>query len=302
MENEEQPIRKDSNKIYFLIAVILALLGTNTYLFFKDKKANDRIVTISDEKTRMQTEIDKIEAELDNASSMNIKLSEEMKSEQEIARKQIEKLRAALSQGQLTQGQLAKAQEDIKQLKFVVSKYSSDIEALKKLNANLTTERNELRSAVDSVSFVASDLEKQNEELSSKVKAAASLKTSNISVQALNVKNNGKENMVTRSNTTDKLKISFSLVNNPLGIKGMHNIYLRVIDPSGNLIMTKNNGMFNSDEEELQYTYKTAIEFADDGRTYTIDWANNGNFQKGNYTVLLYSDGYSMGKGSLALR
>ena len=302
MENEEQPIRRDSNKIYFLIAVILALLGTNTYLFFKDKKANDRIVTISDEKTRMQTEIDKIEAELDNASSMNIKLSEEMKTEQEIARKQIGKLRAALTQGQLTQSQLAKAQEDIKQLKFIVSKYSSDIEALKKLNANLTTERNDLRSAVDSVSFVASDLEKQNDELNSKVKAAASLKTSNISIQALNVKNNGKENNASRANTTDKLRISFTLVNNPLGDKGMHNIYLRVIDPSGNLIITKNNGMFNSDEEELQYTYKTAIEFADDGRTYTIDWANNGNFQKGNYTVLLYSDGYSMGKGSLALR
>jgi len=302
MENEEQPIRKDSNKIYFLIAVILALLGTNTYLFFKDKKANDRIVTISDEKTRMQTEIDKIEAELDNASSMNIKLSEEMKSEQEIARKQIDRLRAALTNGQLTQSQLAKAQEDIKQLKYIVFKYSADIEALKKLNTNLTTERNELRSAVDSVSFVASDLEKQNEELSTKVKAAAALKTSNISIQALNVKNNGKENNVSRANTTDKLRINFSIVNNPLGIKGMHNIYLRVIDPSGNLIMTKNNGMFYSDEEELQYTYKTAIEFANDGKTYTIDWANTGKFQKGNYTVLLYSDGYSMGKGTLALR
>jgi len=302
MENEEQPKRKDSNKIYFLIAVILALLGTNTYLFFKDKKANDRIVTISDEKTRMQTEIDKIEAELDNASSMNIKLSEEMKSEQEIARKQIEKLRTALTRGQLTQSQLAKAQEDIKQLKSIVSKYSSDIEALKKLNTNLTTERDELKSTVDSVNSVASTLEKQNEELNTKVKAASALKTSNISVQALNVKNNGKENNVSRANTTDKLRINFSIVNNPLGVKGMHNIYLRVIDPSGNLIMTKNNGMFNSDEEELQYTYKTAIEFANDGKSYTIDWANTGNFQKGNYTVLLYSDGYSMGKGTLALR
>ena len=142
MENGEQPLQKDSNKIYFLIAVILALLGTNTYLFLKDKKANERIVTISDEKTRMQTEIDKIEAELDNVSSMNIKLSDEMKSEQDRARKQIKKLRAALAQGQLTQGQLAKAQEEIKELKNVVSKYSSDIETLKKLNANLTTERN----------------------------------------------------------------------------------------------------------------------------------------------------------------
>ena len=152
MENpeQEQPIRKDSNKIYFLVAVILALLGTNTYLFFKDKKANDRIVTVSDEKTRMQTEIDKIEAELDNATSNNLKLSDEMLKEQEIAREKIDELRNALKQGQLTQGQLAKAQEEIKQLRYFVSKYSTEIDELKKQNQDLTSERNELLSAVDS--------------------------------------------------------------------------------------------------------------------------------------------------------
>lgn len=304
MENQEQdqPIRKDSNKIYFLIAVILALLGTNTYLFFKDKKANDRIVTISDEKSRMQTEIDKIEAELDNASSNNIKLSEEMQSEQDIARKKIEELRTALKQGQLTQGQLAKAQEDIKQLRYFVTKYTSDIEELQKLNANLTSERDELISTVDSVSSKATELEKQNEELSTKVQAAAAIKTGNVTVSAYTVRNSGKENMVTRASTTDKLRINFSVVNNPLAEKGLHNIYLRVIDPNGNLIVSDSGGMFNSDEEELQYTYKTAIEFANDGRSYSIDWANNGKYQKGNYTVVLYSDGYTMGKGEVGLR
>ncbi len=304
MENQEQdqPIRKDSNKIYFLIAVILALLGTNTYLFFKDKKANDRIVTISDEKSRMQTEIDKIEAELDNASSNNIKLSEEMQSEQEIARKKIEELRTALKQGQLTQGQLAKAQEDIKQLRYFVTKYASDIDELKKLNANLTSERDELISTVDSVSSKALDLEKQNEELNTKVQAAAAIKTGNVSVTAFTVRNNGKESLVTRASTTKKLKINFSVVNNSLAEKGLHNIYLRVIDPSGNLIISDNGGMFNSDDEELQYTYKTAIEFANDGRTYSVDWTHSGTYQKGTYTVMLYSDGYTMGKGLVELR
>lgn len=304
MENQEQdqPIRKDSNKIYFLIAVILALLGTNTYLFFKDKKANDRIVTISDEKSRMQTEIDKIEAELDNASSNNIKLSEEMQSEQDIARKKIEELRTALKQGQLTQGQLAKAQEDIKQLRYFVTKYASDIDELKKLNANLTSERDELISTVDSVSSKALDLEKQNEELSTKVQAAAAIKTGNVSVTAFTVRNNGKESLVTRASTTKKLKINFSVVNNSLAEKGLHNIYLRVIDPSGNLIISNNGGMFNADDEELQYTYKTAIEFANDGRAYLVDWTNGGTYQKGTYIVMLYSDGYTMGKGSVELR
>lgn len=302
MENIEKPIQKDSNKIYFLIAVIIALLGTNIYLFLKDKQSTNKIVSLSDEKTRMETEIDKIEAELDNATNANIQLSEEMKAEQENARRQIERLRTALSKGQLTQSQLLKAQEEIKQLRSLVSKYSSEIEELKNLNANLTVERDELKSTVDSVSYKASDLEKQNEELSTKVKVASFLKTGNVSVMALNVKNSGKEISASRANITDKLKISFSIVQNALAQKGMHNIYLRIIDPSGNLIISKNNGTFNSEEEELQYTYKTAVEFANDGKTYSIDWANNGGFQKGNYTVLLYSDGYSMGKGAISLK
>jgi DNA repair exonuclease SbcCD ATPase subunit len=302
MENLEKPIQRDSNKIYFLIAVIIALLGTNTYLFLQNKKSAARIVNISDEKTRMETEIDKIEAELDDATSINIQLTEEMQASQEDARKQIERLRAALSKGQLTQKQLLKSQEEIKQLKYLVSRYRSEIEELKNRNAHLTVERNELKSAVDSVSFKASDLEKQNEELNIKVKVAASLKSGNVSIMALNVKNNGKENSSSRASSTDKLRINFSIVQNPLAQKGMHNIYLRVIDPIGNLIIAKNNGIFNAEEEELQYTYKSAIEFVNDGKTYSIDWSNSSNFQKGNYTVLLYSDGYSMGKGTISLR
>jgi len=302
MENQEQPVQKDSNKIYFLIAVIVALLGTNTYLFFKDKKANERIVTISDEKTRMQTEIDKIEAELDNASSLNIKLSEELQQEQDKARKKIEELRNALRNGQLTQNQLAKAQEEIKQLKSAVSKYSSEIAELKNQNASLTNERNELKSTVDSVSTKAAELEKKNEELSSKVQTAAAIKAGNINVTAVNVRNRGKESSSGRANATDKLRISFTIVNNPLAQKGLHSVYMRVIDPNGNLIISNNGGMFSADGEEMQYSYMTSIEFANDGKLYSFDWAGIGTFMKGTYTVLLYADNYSMGNGSVSLK
>jgi len=300
--NQEQPIRKDSNKIYFLILVILALMGTNAYLFFKDKKANDRIVTISDEKTRMQTEIDKIEAELDNSSGDNVKLSEQMQNEQTMAREKIQELRIALKKGQLTQGQLKKAQEDIKQLRYFVTKYNADIDVLRKQNITLITERDELKTTVDSVSSKANDLERQNQELSTKVLAAAALKTGNVSVSAFEIRNNGKENGVTRASTAEKIRINFSAVNNSIAEKGLHDIYFRVIDPSGNLIVSTNGGLFTADDEEFQYTYKTAIEFANDGKAYSIDWANPAKFQKGTYTVVLYADGYTMGKGALTLR
>jgi hypothetical protein len=302
MENQEQPIRKDSNKIYFLVVVILALLGTNAYLFFKDKKASDRIVTISDEKTRMQTDIDKIEAELDNASSVNIKLSEQMQSEQTIAREKIQELRAALKRGELTRGQLEKAQEDIRQLRYFVTKYNADIQELKTQNANLSSERDVLKTVVDSIGTKANDLERQNQELNTKVQAAAALKTGNVSISAFQIRNNGRESSVTRANTAEKIRVKFSVVNNSIAEKGLHDIFIRVIDPSGNLIISPNGGLFTSDDEELQYTYKTAIEFANDGKVYSIDWANPGQFQKGVYTVVLYTDGFAMGRGTITLK
>ena len=304
--NKDIEPRKDSNKIYFLIVVILALLGTNAYLFFKDKKASERVVTIGDEKARlqtvMQTEIDKIEAELDNSNSSNVKLSSQLKEEQELARAKIATLRASLSKGTLTKGQLDKAEQELKQLRYFVTKYTADIEDLKKQNATLTIERNTLKTTVDSVSAKVTEYEKQNQELSTKVKAAASIKTGNVSIIPIRVKSSGKETDVSRASATNKLRLNFSVVNNSIAEKGMHDIYIRVVDPSGNLIVSDNGSMFLADEDELQYTYKSAIEFANDGKDYSIDWTNPGSFSKGTYTVVLYADGYTMGRGSVSLK
>ncbi len=294
--------KRDSNKIYFLIAVIVALLGTNAYMFFQDKKSGERIVTLNDEKSRMETEIDKIEAELDRSNNTNLQLTADMREEQELARQKIAELREQLRKGKLTQNQLAKAQQDIQQLRYFVKKYSEDIDELQKKNAALTVERDSLRTTVASVSEKASKLEQQNTELNTKVKAAAALKIGNISATPLKVKNSGKETDVSRANSAKKIRLTFTVADNAIAEKGMHDIFIRIVDPNGNLIVSDNSSVFSADGEEMQYTYRTAIEFDNSGKIYNIDWTNPNAFQKGNYTILLYADGYTMGRASLSLK
>lgn len=295
--------KRDSNKIYFLILVIVALLGTNAYLFFKDKKSNDRVVTLTDEKSRMETEIDRIEAELDKANNAKVKLSGDMKENQELARQKISELRIQLSRGKLTQGQLAKAQKEIKELRYFVTKYTADINDLKKRNSALTEERDSLKSTVANVTQHATQLEEQNSELNSKVKVASALKTGVISVTPLKIKHSGKETDVTRAGSAKKLRISFTVSDNAIAQKGMHDVYVRIIDPTGNLIISDNGSLFTADGDDLQYTYKTAIEFDNAvGKVFNIDWTNPGSFQKGTYTIVLYTDGYTMGKTSINLK
>ncbi|MGX5688295.1 hypothetical protein [Arcticibacter tournemirensis] len=305
MENTqyEPATRKDSNKVYFLILVIVALLGTNAYLFFKDKKASDKIVTLTDEKSRMEIEIDKIEAELDKANTNNVKLSSEMKENQELARQKINELREELRKGKLTQGQLAKAQEEVKQLRYFVSKYTSDLAGLQKKNEALISERDSLKTTVANVSEQASRLEQQNSELNSKVKVAAALKSGAINITPVKVRNNGKETEVSRAGSAKKLRISFTIADNPISEKGMHDIFVRIVDPTGNLIVSDNGSLFTADGDDLQYTYKTAIEFDNaQGKVFNIDWTNPSSFQKGTYTVILYSDGYTMGTSKVNLK
>ncbi|HCN84232.1 MAG TPA: hypothetical protein DIT07_11525 [Sphingobacteriaceae bacterium] len=306
--NQNEPAGRDSNKIYFLIAVILALLGTNVYTYLKNEKADARIVTIIDEKSGMQTEIDKIEAELDQATSSNVKLTKDMQESEELARKKIADLREQLKKGQITKAELVKTQDEIKQLRFFVTKYTVDIEDLKNKNVVLTVERDSLKTTVSSVTAKASDLEKQNqglsttnEELNSKVKVASAIKAGSISLTPLKVKNSGKETDVSRASTTKKLRIGFNVVQNDIAEKGMHDVYIAITDPSGNLITSGNNS-FTADGEQLQYTYKTAIEFANDGKLYQVDWTNPADFKKGTYTVSLYADGHAMGKKSIGLK
>jgi peptidoglycan hydrolase CwlO-like protein len=303
MENQSgQNTKKNSNVIYFLIVLVLALLGTDVYLYFQKNKSDTKIVYQNDEKTRLQTELDSLEAQIEQVNSVKTKMTDELKAKNDSLQMKIKTLRQELAKGKLTVGELSKAEEDVKQLRYFVTKYTADIEELRKQNETLTTERDTLKTNLATVKEKATSLAKQNEDLSTKVQIAQALKLATAQITAYKIKNSGKEVDVKRSGPAKKIKINFTVASNTLAEKKLHDIYIRVIDPTGNLITASDSGSFTSDGQELQFTYKTSIDFKDDGSMYTIDWVNPVAFQKGTYTVLLYADGSTMGKSTFDLK
>jgi DNA repair ATPase RecN len=307
MENQTgQTPKRNSNVIYFLIVVVLALLATDVYLYLQKNKSDTRIVYQNDEKTRLQTELDSLEAQIEQVNSGKAKLSEEMQAKNDSLQAKIKVLRQQLAKGKLTQAELDKAQEDVKQLRYFVTKYTADIEELKKQNASLTNERDTLKTTLVATTKAAaakdSVLTKQNADLGAKVKVGSAIKLAAADVVAYKVRGSGKEIDTKRASPAKKIKINFTVASNTLAEKGMHDIFVRIIDPTGNLITPTDAANFTADGQDLQYTYKTAIDFKDDGSEYTIDWVNPAAFQKGSYTVLLYADGYTMGKTSFELK
>lgn len=302
MSDKSDPVNKgDRNKIYFLIVVIIALLGTNAYLFIKDKKENERFVTVNTEKDRLRLEVEKIEVELDKVNALNLTLSEKLLKEQELARGKIAELKAALQNGALTQAELATAQKEVRELRAFMKIYTEDILRLKKENSLLKDERDSLRASANFASQKADELEKRNQELSAKVKTSAALKAANVYITAYRVKNSGKNIEVTKASSAKKLSVKFDIAPNELAQKDYHKIYLRVFDPTGNLIANENN-MFEADGQEMQFSSSTSISYNNDNTAFNMDWINPNEFIKGEYSIILYADGYTMGRAEITLR
>lgn len=303
MENPSgQAPKKNSNVVYFLIAVVIALLGTDVYLYMQKNKTDAIVVTQGDEKSRLKVELDSLESQVEQVNASKTKLSAAMQAKNDSLQSRIKVLRGELAKGKLTAAELNQAQEDVKQLRYFVTKYTADIDSLQRQNASLTTERDTLKTNLATVKTKADTLTKQNQDLNSKVQIASAIKVGAVGVTVYKVKGSGKEVEVTRASPAKKIKISFNVASNAIAQKGMHTIYIRVLDPTGNLVTQGDSGPFTADSQDMQFTYKTSIDFKDDGVTYDVDWVNPAAFQKGTYTVLLYADGYTMGKTSFTLK
>src|SRR3954464_14169269 len=105
----EQAPKKNSNVIYFLIAVVVALLGTDVYLYLQKNKSDTKIVYQNDEKSRLQTELDSLEAQIEQVNAGKTRMSQALQAKNDSLKAKIKVLRAELAKGKLTVAELEKA-------------------------------------------------------------------------------------------------------------------------------------------------------------------------------------------------
>src|SRR5690606_27882719 len=141
-------------------------------------------------------------------------------------------------------------QQEIRKLRDLVAAYRSDLEALRKENVELKTEKSSLQESVKVANERSEELEVENSTLENRIKIASDLKISSITVNSLQVNNKNREEVESRARRVDKLKVNFSLSNNPLAETKRHNIYLRITEASGNLIT--DGRTFKIKDEEMQ--------------------------------------------------
>jgi peptidoglycan hydrolase CwlO-like protein len=298
---------KKNNSIIYWVFIVILLAGC-IYLFMsKNKMAADndlalkqkqqQIDSVKTDRESLQNDFNAASAKIDQLVSENSKMDSALQGNKaEMARLQGQ-IKSILSNRNATLADLKKAREMINSLQDKTKEYETRIAELEKENAVLTGKNQVLKKEVDSTTTENIGLKK----------VASVLHASNLRMEALHKRRNGKETATTKAKKVDVLRIKFDIDENRITESGTKQIYIRIIGPDGNVLSSKSNASGNlttNTGAQLPYSVMKEIALTQNQmvKDISVDWNQEGDYSRGNYTIEIYNEGYKVGNGSVTLK
>lgn len=192
---------------------------------------------------------------------------------------------------------IKKYKGEIKTMREIMKNYIIQIDSLNTRNKSLVAENTEIRHQMKQVRNTNTELSKAREELSNKVEIASIIQAKDIVAVALNKKR--KE--TSRINMLDKIRICFTLRENPLAKAGQKEVYMRILRPDSLVITTSPDNSFEYNKSKIIYSASRVVDYMNQDIEMCIFMDNTGDFTVGTYSVELYLEGNIIGKSTFML-
>jgi Tfp pilus assembly protein PilN len=186
---------------------------------------------------------------------------------------------------------------EITTMRDIMKSYIVQIDSLNTRNKMLTSENTEIKQQITEVRNTNTELSKVKEELSTKVEVASIIQAKNITAVSLNKKR--KE--TTRIGNLDKLRICFTLRENPLAKPGQKDVYMRVIRPDSLVVTGSPDNLFEYKGNKIIFSANRQVDYMNQDIEVCIYMDNKGDFIIGNYSVELYLENNIIGRTNFML-
>ncbi len=275
------------------IIVVLAL-GIGVLLFFNlhQKKQMDAIVEQMEyEKSELEDEYEDLALQFDGYQQMDIKndsLQERLAQEQQRVQDLLEELRIT----KVTNARrIAELKKELATVRAVMKDYVRQIDSLNATNQRLTVENQQYRQENQQVRQQNTQLTTMNTKLTETVSRASMLEVSACTVVTLN-KHDHKTRLVSQMR---KLQFNYTIAKNITCEPGLKTLYVRLIDPNGNLLGEENSLLFHFENEDIPYSVAQEFEYAGEEYQGTIYWPLADEPQTGLYNADFFADGNLIG-------
>jgi len=277
-----------------LIAISIILAGTLVFLVFMYFDQKNKMVEmetiLTQEKDSLANELRLMVIGYDTLKTNNDSLNAGLEKERE---RIVQLLSINASNVQL----LKKYKSEISTMREIMKSYIVQIDSLNTRNKFLVAENTEIKQQITQVQNTNTELSKVKEVLSTQVEIASVIQAKDIIAVSLNKKR--KE--TTRINLLDKLRICFTLRENPLAKAGQKDVYMRVIRPDSLVITSSPDNLFEYKGSKIIYSANRALDYMNQDIDMCIFVDNTGDFIVGNYSVELYLEDNIIGRTNFML-
>ena len=288
----EQPQKKSAPRAMIFTTVILAAaLIFLVVMYFDQKNKMVEIETVlTQEKDSLANELRLMVHGYDTLKTDNDTLMANLQRERD---RIVQLLSINASNVQL----LKKYKAEIGTMRNIMKGYIVQIDSLNTLNQQLMAENIGFKQQITEVQNTNVELTKAKEELTSKVSVASVIQAKDINAVSLNKKR--KE--TNRIANIDKLRICFTLRENPIAEAGEKEVFMRIIRPDSLVITTSPDNLFDFNGDKLVYSASRLVDYMNQDIEMCIFLDNTGDFIEGTYSVELYLENNIIGRTTFAL-
>jgi hypothetical protein len=289
--SEETTTKKAPFFLIITTIVLVCFLGFLIFRYFEQKNKMIEMETVlTQEKDSLANELKRLVHGYDtlrtNNDSLNAKLQKERARIMQL-------LSVNASNVQL----IKRYKGEITTMREIMKSYIVQIDSLNTRNKLLIAENQDIKEQISTVKQTNVTLSKVKEELSSKVEIASVIQAKDVVAVALN--KNRKE--TTRIDRIDKLKICFTLRENPIAKAGQKMVFLRIMRPDSLAIATSPDNLFDFNGSKMIFTASREVEYLNQDVEMCIFVDNNKDFIQGSYKAELYLEGSLIGGCSFLL-
>lgn len=294
----EKPLlspQKSKKRIPVLwIILVIILAGSIGYLWFtysdlKQQSAEEK-AELERQKVQLEDELMNIYGQYDSLKTENDTMNLKLQAEQA----RIDKL---LKINANNVYKIRMYEKELGTIRKVLKSYVVQIDSLNMANQELRTENLEVKQELQRIESEKQELTEVRDELSSKVEMASILNAKNIVIAPLNKRSKETNN----TSKVDKLRVCFTLRENPILEPGPKLIYVRIVRPD-DVILTSGVNFFDFQGEQIVYSASREVSYENVDVEICIYWNNDGQLVPGTYQLHLYADGNEIGSSSFGLR
>jgi exoribonuclease R len=279
----------DKKVLIGIIVLLLLGMGWLVYSLMQEKQTNQDMQELAElDKQEMEKEYQNFALQYNEMKTYikNDSIIAELTQEQERTQKLLEELKRTHASDA---AEITRLKKELATVRAVLRSYVLQIDSLNRLNQDLMTENDRVRTELAQSNQQNQALSSEKASLSEKVAIAAQLDATNISLTPLSKKGKAEKYM----KNAKTLAVSFAITKNVTASNGTRSVYVRVTTPEGEVL--NGGGTFEYSGKQLAWSMKKDVEYTGEETALTLYWTVNEYLGGGQYNVSIFCDGQAIG-------